>query len=100
MVEMMTWVKSSWKWLKHHWFTVVCFGVVLDLAISSILLLQQNYINGQQAQITRNQQQINQNQAISQCWNHVLTVAVHDHLTSKQRAALIVEANHCADLTG
>lgn len=46
------------------------------------------------------QYQLAQFQHASRCWDQVLTVAVHDHLTPAQRAALIHHANGCANETG
>lgn len=64
---------------------LLAIGVILDLAIGVNLLFQYHA-----------QQQL---QRASTCWNRVLVVAVHDHLTQPQRDALTVEAYHCASLT-
>lgn len=78
-------------WLKRA-VVVSLLAAGLDLGISGVLGYQQNRITDQQEQINR--------QAVSTvCWDDVLTVAIRDHLTPAQHAALIQKANHCADLT-
>lgn len=64
----------------------------LDLGISGVIGWQQHQINASQAQI-------NKQAASTVCWDDVLTVAIRDHLTTAERAALVTQANHCADLT-
>lgn len=78
-------------WLKRA-VVVSLVAACLDLGISGVLGWQQHQINDTQAQI-------NKQVASTVCWDDVLTVAIRDHLTTAERAALLVQANHCADLT-
>ena len=81
---MTTWIKRA--------IVVSLLGVGLDLGISGVLSFQQH-------QIQTAQDQISEQQASTKCWDDVLTVAIRDHLTPAQHAALLVQANHCADIT-
>lgn len=78
-------------WLKRA-VVVSLVAAGLDLGISGVLGWQQHLISNNQAQI-------NKQAASTVCWDDVLTVAIRDHLTTAERAALVKQANHCADIT-
>lgn len=49
--------------------------------------------------ISTNQSGLEQEQAASQCWDEVLVVALHDHLTPAQRMALVHQGEKCSAIT-
>lgn len=76
----MTWIR------RHLPIALLSVLVTLSLAISGALAYQQY--------------QLAHLEHASHCWDEVLVVAVRDHLTTAQRAALVREANHCITETG
>lgn len=66
--------------------------VVLTLAVGAIFGV---YVNG----VSNAQHRITQQQQGSLCWDEVLVVALHDHLTPAGRTVLEAQANRCAGLT-
>ncbi len=70
---------------------VVTFGIVLDLAVSGVLYVEDRSINTNRAKVDRISR-------AADCWDHVLNRAVTGPQTPAGRQALLAESHICADL--
>ncbi len=98
---MPNWLTTTLAWLRKNLLLLVILGTFADFLVFGGQGFQIHILNSQAAQLQSQQSQLNIVSRKSDCWSHVLDVAINKApLTKKAKDALTAEAKRCARLPG